>query len=144
MANTSRNYNYDTRTLATWYLNKILEGKGSYYKIYKAIETCETTREKIVSLMKYVDRVFCDQSRKIDLLQKSIVFILQRNSGNSMSRSEIIQEIIASIEVSPEILEASTKSGNESTLEKEIEWEIQHLVNAGIIKRVSRGYYTVA
>lgn len=138
-----RIYNYSNRTLAMWYYNRILEGKGSYYSIYKRISEDPTAKITIINLMKYMDEIFCDRDIKIALIKKAILYILGTSPDRPLSRKEIIGTVISRLEISPMLLEESTEKGNKSSLESEIGWEIYHLLEEGRITRVSKGYYTI-
>jgi len=137
----TREYNYDSRTLANWYYDRILEGSGSYYSIFKKVKNDVGAQRTIIALMKAMDKIFCDKNLKIGLIKKAIVYILECFPEGALSRGEIINRVINSLEVSPQVIEKSTKAGGRSNLESEIGWEIYHLLNEGKIQRVSRGYY---
>lgn len=141
---TIRNYNYDTRTLATWYYNKIMENQGSYYALYKRLSEDTVARSEVEFLMKYIDKFFCDGRVKVSLLKKAILYVLGSSIERPLSRREIINTVVNRLEVSPQVLEKATKSGRTSSLESEISWEIYHLRKEGKITRISRGYYRVS
>ena len=137
-----RSYNYDTRTLATWCYNKILEGSGSYYSIFRDFSKDKSLGEALKELMEVKDILFCDSSIKVSLIKKTILYVLEASPDKkALSREDIINTIINSLIVSPQVIERPTRSGRRSNLESEIGWEIYHLVKEGRIEKVSKGYY---